>query len=215
MAVSLTNSFNMSTIPSAQTGGSFGSGGGGGGGIGMFGALMIAQSVGEIYGNIVEGYVRKAWARVAKAEYELNATIAEGQADMINFAKGISNQQWFKKKSRVLARSMARMGASGLQLGGSSQAVIVETQRQMNIDHMIDQFNYDQEIRYTKAKAIGMNLKGSEAMALGRTEVSRGYQSAFASALKGASSYALYKKGMGGDRTPEGERRSSIFDSVR
>ena len=184
----------------------------GGGGMG-FGAAIIAGTITSMFGSILEGYVRKAEAKVTEAQYNLNATIAEGQADMINFAKGISNQRWFKKKGATLAKSMARQGASGLRFSGSSMAVVVETQRQMNIDHIIDQFNYDQDIRYTKNEAKQLRYKGSQAMDAGRLSVSKGYTNAFASALTGASKYGLYKGA--GKLTQEGTIRSSVFDSVR
>lgn len=193
---------------------SSGSSGGGG-----FGAAIIAGTITSMFGSILEGYVRKAEAKVTEAQYNLNATIAEGQADMIDFAKGLSNQKWFRKKARTLATSMARQGASGLRPVGSSMAVVVETQRQMNIDHIIDQFNYDQDIRYTRNEAKQLRYKGSQAMDAGRADVAKGYTNAFASALTGASKYALYKTPRNRTRTvdltPEGTIRSSVFDSVR
>lgn len=219
MTVSILNSYNMSTIPSISKSGSFGTGSSASSpGMG-FGAAIIAGTISSMYGSILEGYVRKAEAKVTQAQYDLNATIAEGQADMINFAKGISNQRWFKKKGRMLAKSMARQGASGLRPTGSSQAVMVETQRQMNIDHVIDQFNYDQDIRYAKGEASQLRTKGQYAMESGRTDVARGYTNAFATALTGASKYALYKHPRNRtktvDLTQEGMVRSSVFDSVR
>jgi hypothetical protein len=77
------------------------------------------------------------------------------------------------------------MAVSGVKLSGSPMAVLLDQQKQINIDKAIGQFNLEQQKRYTLAEADSLRRQGKAALRAG-------YTNAFTSILQGAASYAMY-----------------------
>ena len=163
-----------------------------------FGAALLALSAVQSINQIGQGYAQKA-------EANLNATIIEGKAGLIDVQKDIESRQYDIRKGQVLSESMARTGAAGIKPTGSALTVMLNTQKQMSLDQAIGQFNYEQEKRFTLAEADAMRRSGKAA-------VSAGWSNAFTTMLTGAAQYGMYK---GGNRlTQQGTVKDTTFDSI-
>jgi hypothetical protein len=146
-----------------------------------FGGALFALSAVSAVTQIGEGYVKKA-------EANFNATVAEGQAKMIDVQKEIEYGQYQRQKGKTLAKSMANIAAMGIMPTGSSLAAMLDAQTQIGIDQAIGQFNLEREKNYSLAQASDFRRQGKWA-------VRTGYSNAFSTILQGASSFALYKYG--------------------
>lgn len=144
-----------------------------------FAGVMLAMSAVQGISQIGQGYAQKA-------ENNLNATLLEGKANLIDVQKGIESGQYERLKGQTQATSMNRLAGSGLMPSGSPMAVMIDTQTQIGIDQAIGQFNLENEKRYTKAEADAQRRAGKRA-------VSAGYTNAFSSMLSGATDYYMYK----------------------
>ena len=141
--------------------------------------------------------------KVAQAEANYNASLKEGQAQMIDVSAGIQKGQDLRAMGKSLSTSMATVAGSGIRPTGSAMAAILDAQTQMQIDMAIGQFNYQQEKNYTLAEAESIRRSGKLAVQTARTN-------AFSTMLQGVSNYALYKGGF----TSVGTPRDTTFDSV-
>ena len=148
--------------------------------IGTAGALFALSAVSAV-SQISQGYAQKA-------ENKYNATLLEGQANMIDAQSEIEQGQYQRLKGTYMSKSVASVAGSGIGLSGSAMAVITETQRQIGIDQAISKFNYAQDKNYTLAQAGAQRRAGKNA-------VRAGYSGAFSSLLQGASNYAMYRSG--------------------
>jgi len=166
-----------------------------------FGGVMLAMSAVQAISQISQGYAKKA-------EANYNATIYENQANTIQAQSEIEYGQYNRVKGHTLAKSVAAIGASGIGLGGSAMAVMLNAQTQIGIDQAIGQFNYQQEKNLALNKASAVRREGS-------TAVATGYTNAFSTILSGASNYAMYK-GFGNKNTftSVGTIKDTTFDST-
>ena len=155
-------------------------------------ATLLALSAVQAVSQIGQGYAQKA-------EANLNATIIEGRAGLIDIQKGIESQQYDIKKGQVLSASMARTAAAGIKPTGSAMAVMINTQKQISLDQAIGQFNFEQEKRYTLAEADAARRGGAAA-------VRAGYSNAFSTMLSAGANYAM---------TSSGTFKDTTFDSVQ
>jgi hypothetical protein len=122
----------------------------------------------------------------AKAEADYNATLIEGKAGLIDVQKDIEKGQYQRLKGQVAGKSMAAMAASGVMASGSPMAVMLDTQKQIELDQAIGQFNLEQQKRYTMAEAENVRRQGRQARTAGR-------MGAFTSLLSAGANYAMYK----------------------
>lgn len=180
-----------------------------------FGGAMLALTAIQAVNQAGQGYVRQA-----EAEYE--ATILEGQAKMLDFEKGLESQRYKRAQGQAMATSMARTAASGLRPSGSNLAVMLDTQKQMGLDRIIMENNYEIEKRYKLHSAENKRTQG-------RLAVQSGYMNAFSTLLKGGSNYAMSKgfskdmKGGGvsrygntyGKNTPSGTFDTGTYSATR
>jgi len=164
-----------------------------------FGAALLALSAVSAVSQVREGYAQKA-------EAGINAKLIEGKAGLIDIQKNIQNEQYNRAKGQAASGAVAHTAGAGVMLSGSKLAIMLDTQKQIALDQAIGQFNFDQEKRYTMAQADAVRRGGSAA-------VRAGWSNAFSTALKGVSSYAMYK---GGSKlTQQGTVKDTTFDSVR
>ena len=163
-----------------------------------FGAALLALSAVNAISQVSQGYAQDR-------EAELNATIIEGKAGLIDIQKGIEHGQYERQKGQALSTSMARTGAAGIKPSGSSMAVMLDTQRQMSLDQAVGQFNFDQEKRYVRSEADAVRRSG-------KTAIKTGWSNAFSTMLSGAAQYGMYKGGT--KLTHQGTPKDTTFDSV-
>lgn len=163
-----------------------------------FGGAMLALSAVSAVSQISQGYAQKA-------EANYNASLFENKAKLIDVEKNIEYGQYQAFKGKSLSQSISNIAGAGIAPQGSAMAVILETQRQINIDQAIGQFNYEMDKYYTLEEA-------NQARRSGKSAVSAGYSNAFSTLLRGASSYASYR-GIG-QRTSVGTFKDTTFDSA-
>jgi hypothetical protein len=124
--------------------------------------------------------------QAANQEAKINAALMEGKAGLIDVQKGIENEQYNRLKGQSMGKSVVAIAGQGVKMSGSPMAVLLDSQKQINIDQAIGQFNLEQQKRYTLAEADQIRRQGKAA-------VSSSYTNAFTSILSGASNYATYK----------------------
>jgi len=163
-----------------------------------FGAALLALSAVQSISQIKAGYEQKA-------EADLNATILAGEAGLVDVKKGIEAKQYDRAAGQAMSTGMARTAAAGLRPTGSAMAVMLDSQKQIQIDKAIGQFNLEQEKRYITNQASAYRRAGSAA-------VRSGYSNAFSTILSGAANYGMYKGG--GKLTQQGTVKDTTFDSV-
>lgn len=146
------------------------------------GAALFTLTAFNAVSQISQGYVNQAEAKA-------NASMIEGQAGLIDIQRDIEQGQYQRMKGRALSTSMASTAAMGVMPSGSAMAVMVDTQKQIEIDQAISRFNYNSERNLKMSEADAYRRKGKQA-------VYAGYTNAFSSMLSGASNYAMYS-GMG------------------
>jgi len=157
-----------------------------------FDAAFLALSTVQAISQIGEGYAQKA-------EANLNATIIEGKAGLIDIQKDIENKQYMRAKGQALSEGMAVTAGQGFMPSGSKLAIMLDTQKQISLDQAIGQFNFEQEKRFTLAEADAVRRSGKAA-------VRAGWSNAFSSMLSGAFQYGMY--------TQQGTRKDTTFDSI-
>lgn len=154
-----------------------------------FGGITLALKAVQAVSQIGQG-------RAQQAEANYNASLLNDKAGMIDMQKGIEATQYERLKSQMAGKQMAAMGAAGVGPSGSPMAVMIETQKQINIDKAIGQYNLEREKFYTKSEAEAYKRQGKRA-------ATSGYMNAFTTMLSGASEYAKYS----------GAQKSSFFKS--
>lgn len=162
-----------------------------------FGGVMLAMSAVQGISQIGQGY-----AQNAEAKY--NATIKEGQANMIGLQSDIEQGQYQRMKGQYLSKSTAQIGAAGIMPEGSAAAVMLDAQTQIGIDQAIAKFNKTQAENYTMQEADAYRRQGKQA-------VYSGYSNAFSTMLQGGANYAMYN-GFG-NKTSVGTRKDTTFDT--
>jgi hypothetical protein len=165
-----------------------------------FSGVLLAMSAVQAVSQISQGYANKA-------EANYNATLLEGKANVIGAQAEIEYGQYERLKGQNLSKSVASTAASGIGMGGSAMAAMLNAQTQIGIDQAIGQFNYQQEKNYTLNQASQVRRQGKQA-------VSAGYTNAFSTMLQGGYNYASYK-GMLTPRTTVGTTKDTTFDSVQ
>jgi hypothetical protein len=143
------------------------------------GWTMVALAAVQAVSSIQQG-------RMAEKEANLNATIMEGQAGLIDVQKDIEKAQYQRAQGKAMSSSFASMAGQGIMPSGSPMAVLLDTQTQMELDKAIGQFNLEQQKRYKMEEANAYRRQGKMAK-------QQGYMGAFTSMLQGASNYAMYK----------------------
>jgi len=155
------------------------------------GGAMLALSAVQSISQIGQG-------SAIKAEANANATLIEGKAGLIDIQKGIEKDQYTRQKGQVASQSVASTAGAGLMLSGSKLAIMLDTQKQLELDQAIGQFNFDQQKRFTLAEADSVRRTGAMAK-------KQANANAFSTALKGAYQY---------QRTSVGTLKDSTFDTV-
>lgn len=201
--------YNISTFQ-APAGNLTYSGGAASGGIGA-GTAMFALAAFEAVNSIMAG-------RAMTKQAELNARIFEQQAgfsevlaklggEKSDIARDIDLSRQRRMKSRMASTLMVNVAGSGLEFSGSPVAVLLDNLTQYGIDEEITKYNYAMQktsAQYgRKIEGIGYQSKASQVMYEGRLAKTTAYSTAFSSMLKGATRYALYKKGTGGTKTTD------------
>lgn len=154
-------------------------GGGGGGGGGGFGAAMFANSAFQAITSIFEGYNQSKIAGY-------NAMVIESRGKLVDIKKSIEAGQYTRLAGSMMSKGVANIAGSGLGFGGSKMAVMLENQRQIEIDKAIGAFGFDIEKSDIQYSSSLERLKGKVA-------VQEGYANAFSSLMQGGSKYAQYK----------------------
>lgn len=144
-----------------------------------FAGAIFAVSAATAVSQISQGYAQKS-------EANYNATLLEGKANLIDVQSSIEQGQITRQAGQAMSTSVATVAKQGTGLSGSALAVMLNTQKQYEIDKTISKFNYDQEKNYTMAEADAQRRAGKAA-------VRGGYANAFSSLLQGATTYAMYK----------------------
>ena len=157
--------------------------------------------------SAVQGISQMGQGAAQKGEAQLNATIIEGKAGLIDIQKGIENEQYIRAKGQAAGESVASTAGAGMMLTGSKLAIMLDTQKQLSLDQAIGQFNFDQEKRYTLAEADSVRRGGDIAMKTAKSN-------AFSTVLKGASSYAMTSVGSLKDTTFDSTYTPSKYKSI-
>ena len=124
--------------------------------------------------------------QAANNEAKINASLMEGKAGLIDVQKGIESAQYDRLKGQYMGKTIANVAGAGLKLSGSPMAVLSDSQKQINLDQAIGQFNLEQQKRYTLAEADQIRRQGKQA-------VQTSYTNAFSTILSGVSKYATYQ----------------------
>ncbi len=163
-----------------------------------FSAALLALSAVSAISQVGQGYAEKA-------EANLNATLIEGKAGLIDVQKDIEAEQFIRAKGKAMGESMAHIAGAGVMPTGSKLAIMMDVQKNLEMDQAIGQFNFDQEKRYVMAEADAVRRGGKAA-------VRQGYSRAFSTMLKAGTQYAMTRGG--GNITQQGTIKDTTFDSV-
>lgn len=129
----------------------------------------------------------------AKEAARKNALLLEEKSLMIDIQKDLEAKQYDRLASRTLSSSLAAIGAAGLGPGGSAMAVMLDVQKQIQLDKAVGQIGYEQEKRYTDAEARA----GIER---GKVKQRAGYMDAFSTMLTAGYKVGQYNISQGATR---------------
>lgn len=153
--------------------------------------LMLAGTAVSAVGSIVQGQQQ---AKMAQAEGETNARIAEMQAAQVKQSAEYEASKIARAKRQALSRSQMLYAKSGVLISeGSPLEVMADTATQYEMDINATRYNADvtaQRLNYEAA--VSRNLSNAQA----RAYKTAGYFGAASTILTGASS--MYKPGYGG-----------------
>lgn len=144
-----------------------------------FSGAIFATTAATAVSSISQGYAQKA-------ENDYNASLLEGKAKLIDVQSSIAEGNITREAGHAMSTSVATVAKQGTGLSGSSLAVMLNTQKQYEVDKAISNLNYTMEKNYTMGQADQQRRAGTAA-------VKSGYASAFSSLLQGATTYAMYK----------------------
>jgi hypothetical protein len=147
--------------------------------MGAASTAILAYTAFQGVSQISQGYAQRA-------EANLNASLLQGKANLIDVQKDIEFGQYQRMKGKVASKTMTAIASAGIQPTGSAMAYLINTQAQIGIDQAIGQFNLEREKNYTLAQAAAEKRSGKRAVAAG-------YTNAFSTALQGAYTYSAYK----------------------
>ena len=140
---------------------------------------MLALSAVQAISSIKQGYAEENEA------YHNTALLGE-KADMISAKQNITNAQYERRKASTWGTAMANVAAMGIKPTGSAMAVMMDAQKNIMIDQVIESFNIEQSKKFTQAEAEGQVRAGKRA-------VKQGYSKGLTSVLSGAYEYSKYK----------------------
>jgi len=140
--------------------------------------LALASSAASAYSSYEEG-------KAMREEGYENAKLLKQKAALIDVQKGVEAQQYNRLANRTMGTTLANAAASGLDLGGSTMAVMIDTQKQIALDKAIGQFELEQQKRFTLAEAEGEIRRGKIAQR-------KAYVNAFSTMLRGGATAAYY-----------------------
>ena len=166
------------TAPSSQ---SMSSMGGSSTGSGWMATAIVMSALMDVINSVQAG-------RVAKAQGDYNAAIAEGQAKWIDWEKSLENEKYTKFRNKFISSAIVASAGAGIALSGSPMASLLDSVTEINIDNAITQANLEQQKQYKVSEARMARTEGKNAQRAGVIN-------AFSATLKGASNYALYKNG--------------------
>lgn len=166
-----------------------------------FGGALFAVSAAQAVGQISSGYAANAEAKANASMVEdtgrYNAAMFGEKVKLLDIQNNIEQGRYVRLKGQYASKSAASLAASGLDISGSSMAVMINAQTQIEIDQAIAEFNNKTEKNMTNAQAAeATRSAGAQADALrrqGKAAVKSGYSNAFSSLLKGAANYGMYK----------------------
>lgn len=160
-----------------------------------FGGALFAVTAATAVSQISQGYAQKS-------ENDYNATLLQGKANLIDTASDIEQGQITRAAGKDLSSDVAKVAKQGTGLSGSALAVMMNSQRQFEIDKAISKLNYTMESNYTRGQADAQSRAGKAA-------VRSGYSGAFSSLLQGATNYAMYKMPTGHTTFDTGSQATS------
>jgi hypothetical protein len=119
-------------------------------------------------------------SKQAKYEGEYNASIYEQQAKMIEEQKGLESYQYSRGIARMKGMTIARTAKSGLMMGGSPLAIMIDNETQMQLDKSVGQYNLNVQKQYALSGARYYRYSGNEAS---KAALFSGYTNAFSTLL--------------------------------
>ena len=146
--------------------------------MGFSGAMLALSAVKGI------ASIGSSYAQAGEDKY--NASLFDQQAKLLQVQGDITQGQYRTQAGQLLSDQTAMVAAKGLDPGGSSAAVMLNSQTQIETDMAIARFNTE----------MGVNRAGSEATNLrdkAKQSIYSGYSSAFTDLLSGAAQYGQYK----------------------
>ena len=120
-------------------------------------------------------------------ESEANADLIGSRTKLTDIRAGIEAGQYARMGGKVASQAQASIAASDQGMQGSALAVMIETQKQINLDMAVGQFNYEMEKGYNQAEADAVRRKG-------RYAIAAGYGNAFSTMLEGGYAFASQSK---------------------
>ncbi len=168
--------------------------------MGLAGALFAvsaAQAVSSISSGYDQNAEAKANASMVSDTGRYNSAMLDEKGKLLDIQNNIEQGRYTRLKGQYMAKSVNQVAGAGLDLGGSSMAVMVNAQTQIEIDQAIAKFNNTTDKNMTIAESNEAtrtaNLQSDALRRSGRAAIRSGYSNAFSSLLKGATNYGMYK----------------------
>jgi len=158
----------------------------------LVGGAMLALTAVKAVSQWSMGGVREAEAEYSAGVAEYNAALYEGKADIIDVQKSIDKVRYERLKRSSFGTSVANVAGAGIELQGSALAVILDTQKQIGIDQLIGQAEFEKEKLYTKYEAMGFRSEADMARMRGRYSRQTARSNAYSTLLTGGTQAAIY-----------------------
>ena len=131
-------------------------------------------------------------ADALRVQAQRNARIQEDQAKMVAAAGKLQGEQDDRAIARAKAKARTIAAGSGLEMGGSPLALMIDLETQMEMDKQITQYNYAVQERSVRSGAANTMMSGMENAKLARAQ---GYSNAYTNALNNVGSFAIARMG--------------------
>jgi hypothetical protein len=155
---------------------------------------MGALTAALIGSGIMQAGSQIAAGKTAKYEYDINAIVAQQQADIAKYQadvfqakKGFEEYRYNRQIAKYSGFIRSRTGKAGIEMSGSPLAFLLDTQTQLEMDKFTGQYNLETQRQFSLAEARNYQIASRNYRRAGKQALTAGYINAFSTLLQTGS----------------------------
>lgn len=158
--------------------------------------LQIASAAFSAIGAMKQAQAQAASYKAQAQAMDYNATVAKNNATAANQQASAAEEQQRRRFAMLQGQAAAGAAQSGAGMDGSNADVLAQNSLMNELDALTIRYEGQNKAKSLEAQSQLDSYQADAARANADTAISAGYLNAGANLLSGATSYAMYSKGM-------------------